>query len=616
MADETPGGVVTVYPPGFGAYLLDGNVGSKIYTRFTSPTGVLGVEYGVAAPNTAKSLRKMEYWNGSYWAHLPSTFGNDGMPDPASYPPGAYPELRYLAGPGYAQEHFVPPPDWAQCEVGGTSGYWIRAVILEALDLATVLMAPDFCNPLSQNLHEFNNARIIEFPFGQFLVYTASSIDTALNRSIIGVAVPPPPSFPGLPAGFPLGVKRTLNFQGEVTTFAAVPAFREIYAAGTYNTAVFKFAGGIWTAGEAAIEQSEALVGTRGVYASVARLPDFPRGEFIEYFKERLWVVARDGEIRWSLGGLGYLVFPQIATTRIMEDDDSPVTGIAGFGEQLVIFKRNSIWIMVDAGIDAFGVTQFSAVKVTSGAGCAAHKTIQKIRGNLMFLGADGIYTFDGTPLVRKVTVDHQTGADRLADVVARIAPGREFRACAVDWKEMACYLLSIPVDGSSANNLVVVYDYERDALWLWDIDVDAWFALQDNKDTTTIFFASPGPTISRLHNTGQDHYADVLATLTTQPIGYVDPSRKIIRSVEVMASSRCDSINLNIDVDEDSAIQVGAIDFSGPLDNGKAVQRTHNVRVRALGSSFKVTLSSSTDQTEQFDVKYLDVGILPQGRR
>lgn len=96
-------------------------------------------------------------------------------------------------------------------------------------------------------------------------------------------------------------------------------------------------------------------------------------------------------------------------TTNDFFTFDAPITGMKTLGRQLVVFKRDSIGI-----ISGFGTASWQKIdNFVQGVGCAGGHTIvnarlggdgQNNRDGLVFLSDDGIYFFDGTPNVIKIS--------------------------------------------------------------------------------------------------------------------------------------------------------------------------------------------------------------------
>lgn len=97
--------------------------------------------------------------------------------------------------------------------------------------------------------------------------------------------------------------------------------------------------------------------------------------------------------LRWSkLGEPTQYSNDSIAYRAIGKNDGDEITGLASFRGTLVIFKRQSIWLM-NGDDDEQNFTFFAAV---TGTGCVASRTIAKDGDRaLYFLSACGIYRYD-----------------------------------------------------------------------------------------------------------------------------------------------------------------------------------------------------------------------------
>lgn len=135
--------------------------------------------------------------------------------------------------------------------------------------------------------------------------------------------------------------------------------------------------------------------------------------------------------------------------------DGGEITGFVPYNNLLLIFRER--------GIDALVPTQdpdapFYATPIYVGLGTFASKTAVVIGGlGVMFATAEGVYVFQGN-FSGGSQVSLQKISDQIGEDYARVSPFALARASAVYDAQTQNYLLSIPTDGSSYNNLIFAY--------------------------------------------------------------------------------------------------------------------------------------------------------------
>lgn len=86
----------------------------------------------------------------------------------------------------------------------------------------------------------------------------------------------------------------------------------------------------------------------------------------------------------------------QSSFLEISENDGQQITGMKVLGQNLIIFKTRSIYIVSFTGdADAPFILQGGG-KANSDVGCVSHFSIQEVQNGLVFLSPDGLYYFDG----------------------------------------------------------------------------------------------------------------------------------------------------------------------------------------------------------------------------
>jgi hypothetical protein len=136
-------------------------------------------------------------------------------------------------------------------------------------------------------------------------------------------------------------------------------------------------------------------------YADVAGTP--PIGKYLLYRKERLYVAGAsepnwvyycdiDAPATWSVGS---------NFIRVKSNDGDIITGFAVLQEAIVVYKKNSIWMILGyPAYDSYNST-ISQVRVAEGVGCIAPRSLVAYKNVHFFRGRDGIYSFNGIKPVK-----------------------------------------------------------------------------------------------------------------------------------------------------------------------------------------------------------------------
>lgn len=165
----------------------------------------------------------------------------------------------------------------------------------------------------------------------------------------------------------------------------------------------------------------------------------------------RLWIANfknQPGAVRYSVVGKwgtfkeGDLIFP--------DPTGDEVTGLWPTDQGLLVFTSSSTFLFV-SNSDGDG---FRASTLSTTIGCVAPSSLQTMRnGQTVWLGEKGFYAYSGTTL-DPISIVVQPTVDRIN--IAR----RKQAVSAVD-KKMDEYRCWVPVDGSTTNNLCLIYDGE-----------------------------------------------------------------------------------------------------------------------------------------------------------
>jgi len=174
---------------------------------------------------------------------------------------------------------------------------------------------------------------------------------------------------------------------------------------------------------------------------------------------------------------------PLLNFIDVDKDDGDIITGITSFFDQLIIFKRNTIYIL--SGTDE---TNFSIQRAQSDTrvGCVAARTIAVADNYVLFLSERGVYAFDG---LRTIYVSQKIEPvfDRTyEDQSVRFNWTQQGLATATNYKNGSrnWYVLNIPTGSSLYNRYTWIFDYVQ-KIWFpfKGIDVDAMAIATENNE-------------------------------------------------------------------------------------------------------------------------------------
>jgi len=491
---------------------------------WNSATFKQGLRTGSANVNTNATYVLTQYWNGTDWIHLPSI--NESADGGGAHGPHLSQAFDYRT--------FVAPEDWAErtVTIAGVdyTGLFLRFVIKGAnLSAGTTVQCGGPCYDTYKAILRglfypqfVTSARYLTL-FKSFyqIVINSAELTSVENTSTAPryVILTGPEAVDTLPASMtviPQFDEAFIGYDHVVSCHTAVPSTTDLY--------------------QAQLEARPEFVGTTFGLKSdyhpdyVPQLGEFPRANYVEFFQGQLWVAGLLDEpytIRWSAPSPAYKVWPNESYEILMENDNSPITGLKATSEYLAVFKQDSIWLMVpSATSELSGLNTYIPVRRVGGVGCVANSSIIEINGNLIFLAEDGVYAFDGQT-AHKLT-------DALDHFFLSVNGGRRPFAAACHWRTKHCYLLSLCVDGSSTVNRVLCYDYAVGAWWFWDnVPAECWLQAEGEFDNETIYFGDRSGNVYRLGLGDTDNGAAIDAWFMTHRVGYGNNFRHMFKEVD-----------------------------------------------------------------------------------
>ena len=292
------------------------------------------------------------------------------------------------------------------------------------------------------------------------------------------------------------------------------------------------------------------------------------------------------------------------------------VVALQPFSEDsIVVFARNSIHLIRGVGAD---LGNSSVQEITREVGAVARKSVVQVGNQIYFLSDNGVYAagFEDLYNLRGATVPL---SEAINPIMARI--NKSYAANCVAVYHDNRYYLAIPLDNSTVNNAVLVYNFLNKGWESLDL-------INSNNWNIIGFVRSGAGASNRLHviskeggihmideavNTNQNDYQDYLclgigtspayqninSILTTRQYSYSTMDRKRFNSYELHVESAANvqsdaSLSLEIE-NPDSTITLGSISqiYGSNLDSGEDLSlRGRLGNNRGYGAQLTVTPS------------------------
>lgn len=153
---------------------------------------------------------------------------------------------------------------------------------------------------------------------------------------------------------------------------------------------------------------------------------------------------------------------PLLNFIDISPDDGDIITGIVSFFDQLVIFKRNSIYVLSGNTENEFAIQRAAT---DSRIGCVAFRTAKVVDNRLFFLSERGVYAFDGLR-TQYLSERIEPAFDRNTSNTTMVFNWvQESLSCALNYKNGSrnWYILAVPTGSETHNSYIWIYDYVLD---------------------------------------------------------------------------------------------------------------------------------------------------------
>jgi hypothetical protein len=597
-------------------------VGSRWYLSFN--TAIADADYAngisllVNNANTNNVVAYAEYWNGFMWAPIKFTEGSSVLP-----------AVHLVNGLFY----LAFPRDFAKLTIGAVNSYWIRFTLQNAgstefsspVDLTAGFLTINQSLPSSAS--NTNRVYSVFVSAENNLKYIAANMHKT-TKAVSWLNVPQLAGGTSVTEFYISTLTPYSSVDDEPPSIAVVPQFGEVYLAYEQATTVHKITvrASADVAAIATVETDPTLVGSNSDYdpAFIPQLGAWPEAKYIAFHRGEMWAANLKGgsaQIRWSAGSDAYRIWPQISTDVAIDVDQSAITGLFAFNQNMFVFKDRSIWQMIYTGLNDQKLNTYRAEKVVAGVGCVSNSSIQDVQGNLVFLGQDGIYQFDG---VRATKI-----SDRIQKTLDSVVSGRKRHAVSCHWREKSLYMLAVTTAGSATNNLVIVWDYKNDSWWIWDdIEAVSMFAIPDALSGEQIYFVDLGGRVFQLGIGHNDNGGTITAYGTSQRLANSLWTQHI-RSIEPLSTNT--SRSLTIEVASNDEPMLGLNDTSPTFtDPGEkeyltavynadhyTVERDRRAHVGTFvdGEWFRVKFTHE-ERHAPFVLNELYIGTVPIGKR
>lgn len=369
----------------------------------------------------------------------------------------------------------------------------------------------------------------------------------------------------------------------------------------------------------------------------IPQLTGFPAANLIVYFKNQLWVAGIEGNptlVRWSGSANegAYNVWPEDnQVTLSTAQDNSEITGMAPLGDNLIIFKKNSIWALVDNGLSDNELPLYEPRLVVAGVGTLSHQSIQPMLGGLMFLAEDGFYFFDGTPNIKRLS-------DPVKSYVDQINPARTPFAVATIWRTKQAYICACSSNGEDQfNDLVFCYDYQNGGWYVWSgWDVQCWLQVDGVGLQEEVWFTD---ILGRAHQldkwTQSDNGAYIDSWLLTGRMGRNDVETKTSRELRVWGINNNPEVtysvigdDIEINVEDSSVVNPVTMSITMPREEEQRWDSPADLPVSGVDSWVpprrRERHSPNRTTAQWFQVKIykmlkvfgIDLGLYDDGRR
>ena len=264
-------------------------------------------------------------------------------------------------------------------------------------------------------------------------------------------------------------------------------------------------------------------------------------GQFPTLYKEKLFMVPKSDPsmMLWSKS-----FYPEDWENLqnymyINEGDGDKITCLYSFLDELVIFKRHSIHVLLGTNKDDFRLTS-PETKI----GATGSRAVARHHNQLYFVGEDGLYAWNGMSATN-------ISRDRIPGLWEKVNIEHLDKAAVVSWKGMIWFAL--PEDRSSYNNLILVYipTSEGGKWWLWRGINASCFSVFDNKNENILYSGDAYAGYVNQQDTGTDDFGQPISAYMVPPTLDKDPEvLKYFSLAQIMDSPKANDVEIQAAID------------------------------------------------------------------
>ena len=289
----------------------------------------------------------------------------------------------------------------------------------------------------------------------------------------------------------------------------------------------------------------------RGDIMTVTAVTTHKKFGVIERYAERIWGGAIKDDPDMLVYSAPYDPTDWEENVTIPEDgagsvnqpswDGDSFTALRAFGSQLIAFKRTRVWRIL--GTDPGEYT----FKEQYGGGAPYEKTISVDNERILMLDREGVVAYDGLA----VAPFFQPYCEKLW---RRLSVSYLNNATSILWKQK--YYLAVPLDNSTINNAVIIYD-QVDNTWLLREDV----SVQDFLGTEDTLYFTSSTTPGKVWKWQENSWLHNATTAATKWVGpWNDLSAKSIVKggweVYLLGEVKTTPVTLNISIQTEKKIK------------------------------------------------------------
>ena len=264
-------------------------------------------------------------------------------------------------------------------------------------------------------------------------------------------------------------------------------------------------------------------------------------GQFPTLYKEKLFLVPKSDPslMLWSKS-----FYPEDCSELdnymyINEGDGDKITCLYNFLNEIVIFKRRSIHVLMGTNKDDFRLTT-PETKV----GATGPRAVARYHNYLYFVGEDGLYVWNGMSATN-------ISRARIPGLWKNINIEHLDKAAVVAWKGMIWFAL--PEGSSSYNNLVLVYvpSGESGKWWLWRGINASCFSIFYDKNENILYSGDSYAGYVNRQDIGTDDFGEPISAYMVPPTLDKDPEvLKYFSTAQIMDTPQANDVDIQVAID------------------------------------------------------------------